>query len=333
MLSYRCNATKSSCPILFIQLLTVVFLLCNSRICTSTELFIGTDQPGTFSYFAGKTLCQAVQRYNKDLTCVPVPSVKAADNLTKLQNNTIDIALTNSKVLYNAFNKIGSFEYIDIDYNNLRLLMPLYKTPVVLVARRDANICCFNDLKGKRVNCGPLHTESDLIFKELIKARNWQDSSFALLQHLPNSMSQDSLALQTGTVQALIHVGMHPDNDLSQLLAQKANTLVPLTDENIDKIISDNVGFSHCKIAAGTYPGITEDLTTLAIENLLIASDDTDDTLIEAVLSSLYKAQKQLRHAHPSLLLQHTTATTLNDSYLHPHPSALLFYQSTRSLY
>lgn len=333
MLSYRCNDTNASYPVFITRSLIIVLLLFSSAVCTSAEILIGTGEPGSFSYFAGKSLCQAVERYNTDLTCTPVPSSKAADNLTNLQNDSIDLALTSSKIIYNAFHQTGSFEYINIDYNNLRLLMPMYKTPVSLVARRDANICCFNDLEGKRVNCGQLNTEEHLIFKELMTTKNWHDSNFSLLQNLPASMSQDSLALQAGTVQALFHVGMHPDKELSQLLRQKGNMLVPLADDDIDKLISNRVGFSRCKIAAGTYPGITEDLTTLAMENLLIASDATDSTIIDNVLTSLHKAQQQLRHAHPSLLRQHTTVSTLNDSYLHPHPSALLFFQSTRTLY
>ncbi len=333
MLSYRYDKTKTSYPVFIVRSLIILLLLFNSALCISAEILIGTDEPGSFSYFTGRTLCQTVERYNTDLACTAVPSSTAADNLTNLQNDSIDLALTSSKIIYNAFHQTGSFKYINIDYNNLRLLMPLYKTPIALVTRKDANICCFNDLKGKRVNCGQLNTEEHLIFKELMVSKSWNKSNFSLIQNLPATMSQDSLALQAGTVQALIHVGMHPDKNVSQLLSLKNNMLVPLIDEDIDKLVDDRVGFSRCKITAGTYPGLTEDITTLAMENLLIASAVTDDTIIERVLLSLHKAQKQLRLAHPSLLRQHTTVSTLNDSYLHPHPSALLFFQSTRTLY
>lgn len=333
MLSYRCDDTSTSFPRRIISVCVFLALLFRFTLCYSSDILIGTGERGSFSHFAAKAICQAVERYDSELTCSPLVGQTATDNLTNLQNDSIDIALVSSKSIYDAFHQAGAFRYITMDYNNLRLLMPMYRSPVSLVVRKDSGISCLDDLQGKRVNCGNYNTLENQIFKQLMTTKSWKDSSFSMVQALPSSMSQDSLALKTGSIQAMFHVGMHPSEAIGQLLSREQNLLVPLNDDEVEALISEKVGFSRCTIGAGTYPSITEDLKTLAMETLLVGSSATDDQLIETVLSALHKAREQLQHAHASLLRQHTTVSVLNDSYLHPHPAALIFFQATRSLY
>lgn len=333
MLSYRYNATPTSFPKSILPLFAFLILLLQSAVCNSSDILLGTGEPGTFSYFTGKAICQVLQRQHKELSCKPVPGKTATDNLTNLGNDSIDLALVSSKTIYDAFHQSGAFKYINIDYDNLRLLMPIYRSPVALVARKDAGIQRLNDLKGKRVNDGERNSLENLVFQQVKKRKNWQDSSFSLLQSIPTTMSQNWLALRNGTVQAMLYVGMHPDVTLKQLLAEGGTRLIALHDKEVEKIISERVGFCRCTIPAATYPTLKEDLTTLGIETLLISSSATDAMVIEQVLAALHSYRKQLRHAHPALLRHHTTVSVLNSSYLHPHPSALLFFQATKDLY
>ncbi|MCP3893577.1 MAG: hypothetical protein GY706_02975, partial [Bacteroides sp.] len=68
---------------------------------------------------------------------VPAPDdVDAPDdvhNLTNLRGGSLDIGLIDSRMLHDAINKPGDFEFLDISYENLRVLVPLYYTPVTLV--------------------------------------------------------------------------------------------------------------------------------------------------------------------------------------------------------
>ena len=70
-------------------------------------------------------------------------------------------------MLHDAMNKSGNFEFLDISYDNLRTLAPLYDDPITLVVRSDAKIASLAALKGKRINaaiapasCGGYNHES-----------------------------------------------------------------------------------------------------------------------------------------------------------------------------
>jgi TRAP transporter TAXI family solute receptor len=330
VLSRSIRTTVSSLVFsLFILVFLAVFFA--ARVCTSYELLIGTGKVDSFSYFAGKAICSSIKKYDANVTCRPVPSEGYTDSLTNIQSGSLDLALVSSKMIYDAFQKEGFFQYINIEYDNLRLLMPFYRAPISLIVRQDAGISKLSDLAGKRVNAGALYSIQDEVFGELMELKNWHKDSFGLFQNLSPANKQDSLALKSGSVQALLYVGMHPDSSLKHILDQGRSELVGINDVDVNRLIDAKVGFCGGSIKAGTYPGLTSDLDTLATETLLITSADSDDETVEFILKAINKGKRQLQSAHPSLLQNKTGIEELNGSYLHPHPTAILFFQTNRN--
>ena len=291
------------------------------------ELLIGTGEVGSFSYFAGKSVCHSIVRFDQEVRCRPVPSDDYTDNLTNVQAGSLDMALVNAKVLYDAFHNAGLFRFVSLNYNQLRLLMPLYRVPISLIVRRDANISSLNDLAGKRVNSGAPFSLEGLIFKELMALQGWQKDSFSLHQNLPSANSQDFIALHNGSVQGLLHVGMHPDARLDRDLASDQIDIVGINGTNVSVLMDSNSGFTSQVLPAGIYPDLVADIETLSLETLLITSADIDDVTVDLVLDAIISAKKRLQSAHPSFLGIKTNVETLNNSYLHPHPAAILFFQ------
>jgi len=118
------------------------------------DIRLGTGPPGSFSYFSGRVLCRMINNQVADLNCQQVAAAEAADvyNLTNLSEGSLDIILIDSRPLFDAINKTGNFEFLDINYDNLRAVAPFYDTPISLIVRNDAGINSLADLKGKRVN-------------------------------------------------------------------------------------------------------------------------------------------------------------------------------------
>ncbi len=315
-------------PILTFFLIVFLTVLFSSRVCTSNELLIGTGELDSFSYFAGKAICSSIKNNAKNITCHPVPSDGYASSLTNLQSGSLDMALVSSKLIYDAFTGAGFFQYINIQYDNLRLLLPFYRVPISLIVRRDAGISNLNDLVGKRVNGGALYSRQNLVFAKLMAIKNWTEDNFRVYQNISPTNAQDSLAMKSGSIQAMLHTRMHPDNSLRNLLVQNNSKLVGLIDADVNQLIDSKEGFSRCSIETEMYPGLTSDLDTLATETLLITSADTDNETVELILNALTKAKRQLQQAHPSFLQNNIGIETLNDSYLHPHPAAILFFQT-----
>jgi len=295
------------------------------------ELLIGTGEVGSFSYFAGKSVCRSITKFDQEVSCRPVPSDNYTDNLTNVQAGSLDVALVNSKVLYDAFHNAGLFRFVSLDYDQLRLMMPLYRMPISLIVRSDAKVSSVSDLAGKRVNSGAPFSLQNLIFKELMAAEGWQQDSFSLYQSLPSVNSQDFIALHNSSVQGMLHVGMHPDAKLDRDLANGQIDIVGINGANVSLLIDSNSGFTSQVLPAGIYADLVADIETLSLETLLVTSSDLDDETVELVLDAIISAKKRLQSAHPSFLERKTDIETLNNSYLHPHPASVLFFQANQN--
>ena len=70
---------------------------------------------------------------------------------------------------------------------------------------------------------------------------------------------------------------------------------------------------------------------TLSLETLLISSAEADQQTVELVLNAIQAGREQLQMTHPAFLEHEIDVATLNESYLHPHPAAVLFFQANRN--
>jgi len=273
------------------------------------DIILGTGAHGTFSHFTGRMLSRVINSHANDINCRTVPVPKDTDtlsdvhNLTNLQGGSLDIALVDSRMLHGAMNKTGHFEFLDISYENLRALAPLYDIPITLVVRSDAGIASLKDLKGKRINAGNSRSLQYLAVGTIMKAKNWSKKDFSLFGELPPSQSQDTMAFCYGTMQAMVHIGVHPDSSLQQLFKRCKGDLVSMDDSDIKKMVNDNPAFWKINIAANTYPSHPEEVATFGTRAMLVASEDLDAETVYKIIDAIDSNKKRLTNAHPSLSL------------------------------
>ena len=182
------------------------------------DILFGTGKTGTFSHFTGRTICRVIDKHSDNISCKAVTTSDDVQNLTNLREGGLDIALIDSRMLFDAINKTGNFKFFDIGYENLRVLIPLYDVPITLVVRNDAKIASLEDLKGKRINAGKPRSLQHLAVDTIMQAKKWTKADFSLVGEISASLSQDTMAFCQGTIQAMVHIGVHPDASLQQLI-------------------------------------------------------------------------------------------------------------------
>jgi len=304
-----------------------VCCLLSTSVCFAYDILLGTGDTDTFSYFAGKRICHSVNSLSSEVSCRPVPMKNYAASLTNLEGGALDAALVNAKLIHDASASKNMFQFLDIGYDNLRLLMPLYNEPIVLAVRQDSGIATLDDLLGKRVNGGPAFTMQNAVFHEVMNIKGWDEGDFNRYQTLSPRHAEEAIAFNAGNIQAMVHYGMHPDPKLAQELTGGPGKLVGIYDSSIERLIDSRTGFTLSVLSSGIYPQQSEDIPTLALENLLITSVDTDEETITLILEAIIKAKKQLQTAHPAFLDEELNAEMLNGRYLDPHPAAAEFMQ------
>ena len=290
------------------------------------DILLGTGEAGTFSHFTGRTICRIINSHTDNMSCKTVPAPDAVHNLTNLRGGALDIGLIDSRMLHDAMNQTGYFKFLDISYDNLRTLVPLYDVPVTLVVRRDANINSLMDLKGKRINAGAPLSLENLTVDTIMKAKNWSKADFTLVQELPASQSQDSMAFCYGTVQAMVHIGVHPDPSLQQLLERCKAGLTDMNDSDTNKLINDHPAFAKINLAASLYPSHPKAVTTFGTQMTLVAPEDLDEQTVYEIIEAIHKNQKRLQSAHPALSTFNLQSAEKDDSKIRPHPGAEKYF-------
>jgi TRAP transporter TAXI family solute receptor len=293
---------------------------------SALDILLGTGGAGTFSHFTGRTICRMINKFADDLTCQTVPTTDAVDSITNLQGGALDIGLIDSRLLNDAINKTGYFEFLDISYQSLRTLVPLYDVPVTLVVRRDAEVNSLEEIKGKRINAGAPISLENLALDTIMKAKNWSKADFGLIQELPASQSQDTMAFCYGTVQAMIHIGVHPDSTLQQLLKRCKAGLVNMDDKDIEKLVNDHPALFRTNITADTYPSQPQGVATFGTRMMLAASDALDEQTVYEIIDVIHRNQKSLRRAHPALSSFTVRPAQQKDAGIYAHPGAARFF-------
>jgi len=321
---YTWNVTR----LLFPQRMYVIclFLLVGvMAIPLSAQAFdirLGTEAPGSFSYFSGRILCRLINNQVEDVTCHQVPMVDDVDNLTNLQGGSLDISLVDSRTLFDAINKTGNFKFLDISYGNLHTLAPLYDVPIILIVRNDAGIDSLADLKGKRINAGNPQSLQYLSVEAILQAKKWSMTDFSLVGALPPIKSQDTKAFCYGTMQAMVYVGQHPDFSLRRLLKTCNGELMTMDDSDIDRMIDEHPEFWKIELKAGTYPSQDEKVVTFGTRVMLVASSDLDDETVYKIVEVIDKNKKRLASAHPALSLFSVETARKSASGIKLHPGS-----------
>ncbi|MFC1813669.1 TAXI family TRAP transporter solute-binding subunit [Thermodesulfobacteriota bacterium] len=286
------------------------------------DILLGTGETGSFSHFTGRTICRIINRHADDINCKTAPAPGDVHNLTNLREGSLDIGLIDSRMLHDATNKTGYFEFLDISYDNLRVLLPLYEVPVALVVRSNAKITSLDALKGKRINAGAPRSLQHLAVDTILKAKNWSERDFRLFEELPPSLSQDTMAFCQGTVQAMVHIGVHPDSSLQQLFRLCKADLVNMNDKDIEKLVTDHPAFTNINIAADTYPSHPRSVATFGTSVSLITSTDLDEETAYKIIDAIYSNRKQLKRSHPALSSFTLDAARKRNGGIKLHPGA-----------
>ncbi len=290
------------------------------------DILLGTGKAGSFSNFTGRTICRTLNRKAEGISCKAIPGPGGVHNLTNLQGGSIDIALADTRLLDEAVTRSGLFKYLDITYDNLHTLTPVYHVPVTLVVRNDARIASLDDLKQKRVNAGAPRSIQHRAFDTIMAAKGWTKADFRLFEELPASHSQDTMAFCHGEIQAMVHVGVHPDSSLKQLFRLCQADLVNLDDRDIEKMIETRPALLKLTLPKETYATQAGVVMTFGTTMMLAASGGLDADIVRQIVAVLDRNREALAGAHPALSLFRVANPGKSRTGVPLHPGAAAYF-------
>jgi len=263
-------------------------------------LTIGTGGVTGVYYAAGGAICRLVNkdRAKHGIRCSVESTGGSVFNVNTIKAGELDLGVAQSDVMYNAAKGMGNFKDAGA-YGDLRAVMSLHPEPFTVVARKEANITEFTQMKGKKFNVGNPGSGTRASLEELIAAMGWKLSDFALASEL--KADEHGPALCDGKIDGFFYGVGHPSANIQDPTTSCGAKLVSVTGAAVDKLIADKSYYAPAIIPGGLYPGNPQPTRTYGVLATLVSSSKVPADSVYAVVKAVFDNFEEFKKLHPAL--------------------------------
>lgn len=250
----------------------------------------------------------------------------SAHNVNAIQAGEMEAGLSGAATLHFAYNGIGKFE--GNAKPDLRVVANLYPEDLHLVLPKGGSLKNIGDLKDKRVGIAQAGSGTQIAV-ELIIGDHGVNRDNIDEAELNNSQSAERLA--DGQLDAYFYAAGTPVAAMIQLDNTKGMELYSFTDEEVAMANKTVPYYIPSKIPAGTYPGVTYDVNTVAVSGILVTNANIDEELVYGITKAMWSdtARKLLDngHAKGKVITLETALDGIEGIGVPMHPGAERFYK------
>jgi len=259
---------------------------------------IGTGGQTGVYFVVGQSICRLVNRGTAEhnLKCTAPSTGGSIANINAIAAGDMDMGVAQSDWQYHAYNGTSEFEGKKVD--KLRAVFSVHGEPFTVIARADAGISSFDDLKGKRVNVGNPGSGQLATMEVVLAAKGWTMGDFSLASEL--KPAEQAAALGDNKVDAIIYTVGHPNGSIQEATSTVEAKLIPVTGEAIDKLVADNAFYAKATIPGGMYPGTPDDVDTFGVKATFVTSADVGDDVVYQVVKAVFDNFDRFKGLHPA---------------------------------
>ena len=204
-------------------------------------------------------------------------------------------------------------------------MIALYPEAFTVVARADAGIRDFRDLRGRRVGIGKIGAGYTFTRDVVLGAYGWTLSD---LDHTPElDPAEQNQALCSNQVDAITFEAGHPNGMTQEATTGCRARLVRVAGPPIDQLLATHPYYVVSVIPGGMYAGNSEDVTTIGTLAVLVTSSDQPDELAYGVVKAVFENFADFRRLHPALSTLDIKDMVPSEAVMAIHPGALKYYR------
>jgi len=260
---------------------------------------IGTGGVTGVYYPTGGSICRLVNKGRKShgVRCSVESTGGSVYNLNTIRAGELDMGVAQSDWQFHAYH--GTSKFSDKGANkDLRAVFSVHPEPFTVVARKDAGVSSFSDLKGKRVNVGNPGSGQRGTMEVLMGAMGWKMGDFALASELKSA--EQAAALCDNKIDAIVFTVGHPSGSIKEATTSCDTNLVNVTGSAVDKLVAENDYYRTATIPGGMYRGNANDTMTFGVGATFVTSTATSDDVVYTVVKSVFENFDAFKKLHPA---------------------------------
>ena len=286
--------------------------------CASSRLRLGAAAAGGV-YNAFGTAMAA-----QNSTIEVKQTAGSAANLRLLAGGYLQLAVAQSDMAQDAYDLHGlliqgAHESTERSFS---AVATLYEEAVQVVVRADSGITTLEELQGCTLSVGEEESGTEQNAGQVLAACGLNNR----LVHTVNLNYTDAAArLADGTIDAMfVTAGLHADA-LEQLAETCAIRLLSVDGGVGARLLAAYPAYRACVIPAGTYAGQGEDVWTVSVQALLLASNALSDETVQRLTARYFDSVDAVAAAVPVPLVT-DPAVAAAQSVIPYHTGAAAYY-------
>lgn len=234
--------------------------------------------------------------FNKDIANMNANAVSSGGsvaNINMLKKGDADLAIAQNDIVSYAYNGTEMFEGKKVD--TIRGIATLYPETVQIITLQDNPIMSVADLKGKKVAVGAVGSGAEANARQIlaIYGLSYDDVDEKYL-----SFGEAASALKDKNIDAAFITAGAPTAAVQDIAATRSVKLIGLDDAHIDKLTAAYPFYTKMEVPADTYTGFNQNVNTVAVKAMLVASDKVNNNLGYEIAKAIFTNIDKLRASH-----------------------------------
>jgi len=244
----------------------------------------------------------------------------SAENVRLINKKEAELALVQSDTIDFAYNAKEAFKE---PLKRMNALAVLYPEIIQVVVKGSGPAKNFADLKGKKVGVGAPGSGTEANFRQLcdVYGMKKEDVNAQFL-----SFSESAEAFKDNHIDAFIVTAGIPNAAIMDISTQHDVRILNIAADITQKLTEKYPFLSAAKIPAGTYKNQTAEVSTVAVNAVLIVSSELKDDVVYNLTKTLFDNQAELTTAHAKGK-ELSLANAVKGVSIPFHPGAVKYYK------
>lgn len=304
---------------LLLSALTVFACGCSVN---SDRIRIGTAGLGGIYNEFGTALAQVVTD-DDNLDIDVKTTTGSAANLRLLSQGYLEMAIAQADIINDAYNGKGTFSSSG-EYKGYSAVAGLYTEACQIVVRSDSNIKTVDDLLGKTVSVGEDESGTEQNANQIL-------SAYGLTNDMLNIVNLDytdaAEQLNNNKIDAFFCTSGVNATVIVELSKQCSIRLLEVSGKTAEKLKTAYKFYTDYIIPANTYEGQTDEIKTLGLKSVLLASDKLSEEKVKAITKAIFDNSEKMQFT-VSATLELDEQTAVNGITIPFHKGACAYYAS-----
>lgn len=240
----------------------------------------------------GVAMADIIDASLDNVSATGVSSGASVSNAEQLNNGEAQLALVQNDIAFYGAEGSNMFSEVLDNYSGV---FTIYPETVQLVTLADSGIESVADLEGKRVAIGDMGSGTEANANQIIEAHGMTVDDIDA-QYL--DFADASTNLQDGNVDAAFVTAGTPTGAIQELSASADVSIVSFDEDAMDSLMEEYSYYTKQDIPADAYDNFDSTASTVAVQAMLIASNDIPEDQMYEMTKAIFDNLDQMANAH-----------------------------------